>query len=1184
MSDRLAVYQLKPGDIRTPYGEEYAIYMRCPSDIEGFIFMHEYIVSVPKYDDYKKKTIIHVDNKMHQYFVFPSIAALRRYESRRREGITDLIPWRGPNLTLNEVRRSNQAQKLFFDIDLPRTAEITNEMMERNLIRLRDLILYEFKNHYSYLYGERSTLLYDQQIEIHRKLADETPSDWFYPSYIESLKKWRAELLERPDNPMPTILIYSRSRAEKYSFHVIIDGYYGSNLNEAHLFCEEVMKVAQPYAEFAWLCADKVVDMNVYGEYTNESKIHCLRLPGHTKVGEENYKRLILAYEGYKPIDISTIDPSRGETLNLSGCRLLIDKVTPEKIKQHLAKQDKIGESLKPAVMKYLLEHINADRYLGDNIWYSVGGAVKSTGIDSGCDDIMREIFRGYMEKNPKYDKDKFDDGWRNLEPHKVGPGYLIKLFKEDNSIPTDTKWETKIPSDLKDVHVKPTIQSVINKVMTKEQIIDVPEGMNVSVYCDTSTYPYWFGCYDTLFIKACKGMRKTQRLAQLVGRFGAPDINTGVANWEYKKILVLSYRISLTEAFMPQFKVLGFKSYRDLPKKQPINENRLFISVDSLWRLDPTYKPDLVVIDESEEAIYNLTKPGMAHAQSIMAVYENLMKETRHLICMDANLSRLITIDNILKFRNIEKCSLRYNEYKKFSDHTCELLRDNKVWHSKILDAVFKEGLSLVIPMNSKDEAGNLNEVLHKAKGAYANTGSILYIDAKTIKLNNEAVVHNDKERRAILGRLGPYMVEKGVRVFIYTPTIEAGVSINEDIFDVCYAYFTDHSNGYKACDQMLGRVRNLRQKKFVICTKATEHWTPNDIEEWMKAANTNMRHEVSSRFRVLGSEVSEHLVKSIENGEWVYKHTDHWYYKLCQAANFDNLLSEYKFEECLFGCLYHVSGIKLVSIENQYLTSAAERMIKVAKKEAKLAEDKRRAIDVKNAEFLTQDQYNHLKCQQTISYKDQCSVELYEIMEAYGLKSRPEVEFVYDYGTKKQCKQFREAARFARFGVKGVLEEAAARDIKNLNQHEATAVSAKTYYRKYQVAMELLRNIGFDGPLDDKRIQKRHLDVRLDEAKQYVKENWNDIKKDFNYKYQGKGDVLNWKLQQYVYLINATVGNITGFKLMRVNPCDNGGPTSEYWLYYDPIVLRLIKKKNEALDAEQAVILKELHSTIGI
>ena len=60
--------------------------------------------------------------------------------------------------------------------------------------------------------------------------------------------------------------------------------------------------------------------------------------------------------------------------------------------------------------------------------------------------------------------------------------------------------------------------------------------------------------------------------------------------------------------------------------------------------------------------------------------------------------------------------------------------------------------------------------------------------------------------------------LIRHNIDIFLFSPTIKTGVSVNAEYFDKCYAYGSSSSLCVREFFQMLFRFRNLKQKEINI------------------------------------------------------------------------------------------------------------------------------------------------------------------------------------------------------------------------------------------------------------------------------------------------------------------------------------------------------------------------------
>lgn len=264
-------------------------------------------------------------------------------------------------------------------------------------------------------------------------------------------------------------------------------------------------------------------------------------------------------------------------------------------------------------------------------------------------------------------------------------------------------------------------------------------------------------------------------------------------------KILVVMFRVSLVTEIQKQWEELGFEHYQTHSDYKRINSEetpRLIIQLDSLHKVNGKY--DLLILDEIESTTSHLTSGHIQAFRPTYNAFKSYIKHTPKVFCMDATLQNA-TVDALFNKRSVTKV---HNTYKTFSDYTSRFTHDISTFNTQIIQWL-KQGKKLVVPTNSEKYAIKL-QTLIESKQLTRPDGQPLRIGIKTKSLGKDIT----------LDMWSTY------DLFIYSPTIVAGISYEEHHFDICCAYFTNMSSDAEMCIQQLARVRNLTDKLFFIYT----------------------------------------------------------------------------------------------------------------------------------------------------------------------------------------------------------------------------------------------------------------------------------------------------------------------------------------------------------------------------
>ena len=312
-----------------------------------------------------------------------------------------------------------------------------------------------------------------------------------------------------------------------------------------------------------------------------------------------------------------------------------------------------------------------------------------------------------------------------------------------------------------------------------------------------------------TLCVKGRMKMGKTKALVNYVSK----HFNNKLYD---NKIRILSFRQTFSANIKEKFP--EFTLYSDVAGE--LNQSKLIIQVESLHRLkiDPGMEPpDLLVLDECESIFEQFNSGLLKNFSAAWATFQYLLRNTKYVVAMDANLS-----DRTYRLMQLMRCdssesSIYYhcNTYQNGIEDTHYITTDKTVWLSNLykkLDA----GMRIAIPMSSLSFA----EVVHSMlKGRYKDKKIKLYSSktSQSEKKEHFSSIHNFWNQYDVL---------------IYTPTVSAGVSFELEHYDSMFAYFTDMSCGVETAIQMMGRIRNLKNKDYYVCLDAGINNLPTKLE----------------------------------------------------------------------------------------------------------------------------------------------------------------------------------------------------------------------------------------------------------------------------------------------------------------------------------------------------------------
>jgi hypothetical protein len=315
------------------------------------------------------------------------------------------------------------------------------------------------------------------------------------------------------------------------------------------------------------------------------------------------------------------------------------------------------------------------------------------------------------------------------------------------------------------------------------------------------------FGLYPTAVIHAAMKMGKTKMLRQYIAdNFPADSIVPNV-------IRFVSFRQTFGSNIKENFP--DFTLYSDV-KGAVLNHPRLIVQVESLHRIEITdTPPDLLILDECESIFEQFESGLIRRFAQTCAVFIYLLKHSKHVICMDANVTS--RTEAILEhIRGGDPPHYHHNVYQNACDYSYRVTTAYPVW-AALLDRCIAAGERVAVPVSSLRLANALYDTLTRR---HPQKSIMLYSSEtpQSVKLEHFANVNKSWVKYDVV---------------IYTPTVTAGVSFEARHFDRVYGYFTSISCGDLSCIQMLGRIRDVAKREITLCIMSAAADFPVEPDE---------------------------------------------------------------------------------------------------------------------------------------------------------------------------------------------------------------------------------------------------------------------------------------------------------------------------------------------------------------
>jgi hypothetical protein len=643
---------------------------------------------------------------------------------------------------------------------------------------------------------------------------------------------------------------------DKFSNHIIINGYYVSGHEQAQEFARRVLTyLPRQYHPF--------IDMSVNKRIQNFRLLGCHK-PGSSRTKKSN----------------GTVESTL--ISNVAACKLLPDITTAVAPVQHQT-------NLHPDDINAILKLCAQDRAFDHHKFKFIRGGffIFRRMTPSDCEFCNRN----HSDDNTHFLTTQTENGIISVFKHcrrfineavgdaitsaKIGeviPSILQQNAQSQNALATtqSTLQNTQSIPDAKiqnwtDKNVMRTLDALENGNLytTKLLFDDLPTACKNS-YTEATLRP--FELTETLVVHAAMKMGKTKALLDYMTRYFNSALRPAT-------IRFVSFRQTFSGNIKEKF--TDFTLYRDV--KGPLSGSKLIVQVESLYRLDireGSEVPDLLILDECE-SIFEQFDSGLLRGNfnECFSKFQYLMRFSKHVVCMDANISDR-TYRTLLQMRPAFSSAIadkhiiyHHNTHRNATDDNYFVCGDKLKWLGVLYSSI-ESDMKIAVPMSSLAEAKILAQNLSKK------------YTTKSIKLYSSETTQSEKREHFSDVNLHWARYD----VLIYTPTVSAGVSFEQKHFDRVFGYFTDQSCPVETCQQMIGRVRDVSAHEFYICLSATGNNLPTEISA-LKQALYSRRENLLKNFDATGLHTEYGI-----NGELIY-HTGDYFHLWLENSRVRNL-----------------------------------------------------------------------------------------------------------------------------------------------------------------------------------------------------------------------------------------------------------------------------------------------------
>jgi hypothetical protein len=590
--------------------------------------------------------------------------------------------------------------------------------------------------------------------------------DIFYQNYSTYEKKLKNRNIIITDSSGLT------EKGYKYSFHIILNGFYVQNNEESKYFTELVFYMVKDQYR-------KYIDLNV------NSYIQNLRLPECCKYGESRFKKII---NKTSVISDAIITYTR-------TCEEL-PNILKQESQPSLFKEKALAVLVNDDVVKRAIDM--ADEFLDGHDFRSISGNVLSFNRTRAT--LCQICERIHDKDNTAILIISENSGlYFKCRHNSKGSIYVGKMMTSEG---TPNKKDS-------DVHKKGMCGYIdlIKSLPTEPQKFDNLPMRNI--YCSETLKE--FELSKTLYVQAQMKMGKTKSLIKFCEKY-----------FLNKSVIIVSFRQTFSNSVKSRFG--NFELYNKIKGDIDLDiHKKIIIQVESLHRLiiPNESSVDLLIFDEAESIFEQLGSGLLANFSESFAVFRWLVKYSEHLVSMDANLGdRTFNIINKIRHKSLspeknKECFFHCNTYSTASDDKYVVTFSLTQWLEKLTE-LLDNNEKIAIPINSITEAEVIYEFIKKK---YTNKAVGFYSSKTPVA-----------DKQLHFGDVDKYWSKYDVLIF--TPTVSAGVSFEKKHFTSIMGYFVSSSCGVEVVRQMIGRIRNVETHKFIILLPTMRNKLPTKTE----------------------------------------------------------------------------------------------------------------------------------------------------------------------------------------------------------------------------------------------------------------------------------------------------------------------------------------------------------------
>lgn len=639
------------------------------------------------------------------------------------------------------------------------------------------------KYHLYEYYGNNELLKLFLDIDIKNEHIPENANrQQFFDDTLHDSISLITQKLQDHDIEKPEIIILKSSSDAKLSAHIIFPDVRFENIREMKFFMSDIDNEND-------LIKKGIMDNNVY-------KKGCLRVLHNSKASKnvilEYYKSYNYKYTNEKNLFmdclITNINRDYFEVKINIPTNVKINKVIQNKpntkSNTNAKTNTKINNTDKKNIrhqISSLASYVNILSQKRTEIygeWLKIGMILHNCNPSEECFNLWdkwSKLSENYESKDYNaYKWNSFKDGHYTIAS-------LKHFAKEDNpdAYPTISH-NLDVPIfEAKEFECKYLLNSVEENIKDNTSFVSKHVNNWVS---DVNI--------KTLAIRSPYNTGKTKLIKKIIKEF------------DFKRVLFISYRQTLSQDLFGNFKLLHVKTYLN----GAYHAERLICQIESLHNILPEMmfnedgdentndipQFDLIILDEIESVLNHFLSTTIKDKEHTFNIMTGIIYNSGKILALDGDFYNRSY--EFLKF--FGNMNILNNKIKKDIKHY--IFVNNRPYFDNLIYEDLKDGKNVVIVSMSSKIATYLynhykdkyNCILHCSKSSDCNK--------KELENVNE--------------------FWSGSQLLLYSPSIEAGVNFSEEHFDSMYVVLSSKSTSPRGLNQMIARPRYLKNKNIFV------------------------------------------------------------------------------------------------------------------------------------------------------------------------------------------------------------------------------------------------------------------------------------------------------------------------------------------------------------------------------